>query len=234
MKPLVVLAAIPVVVFPRDRTALLFGGYLGAALLVGCIVAAGSGTGPNAMYEVVIAASLAIGYLVARLGQPGLLRSMQLRACVIVAAAFATVVTPELYAAKDLLMLPSWLAVQRQREAATRQAVQFIASQPAPALCSTPIYCYWAGKPFEVDPFNFGQAVLTRQKPVTELTDRIVAGYYGTIELFDAWDDAALPAGRQVDIRAALMTAIARSYQEVPVSDVPSSFWVRKTPGAGG
>jgi len=234
MKPLVVLAAIPVVVFPRDRTALLFGGYLAAALLVGCMVAAGSGTGPNAMYEVVIAAALAIGHLVARLAQPGLLRSVHLRAWVIVAAAFATVVTPDLYAAKDVLMLPSWLAVQRQREAATRQAVRFIASQPGPALCSTPTYCYWAGKPFEVDPFNFGQAVLTRQKPVTELTDRIVAGYYGTIELFDAWDDAALPAGRQVDIRAALMTAIARSYQEVPVSDVPSSFWVRKTPGAGG
>jgi len=225
---------VPVVLFPRDRTALLFGSYLAAALLVGCMVAAGSGTGPNAMYEVVIAASLAIGHLVARLGQPGLARSAHLRACVIVAAVFATVFTPDLYAAKDVVTLPSWIAVQRQREAATRQVVQFIASQPGPALCSTPTYCYWAGKPFEVDPFNFGQAVLTRQKPVTELTDRIVAGYYGSIELFDAWNDAALPAGRQVDIRAALMAAIARNYQQVPVADVPSSFWVRKSPGAGG
>jgi hypothetical protein len=163
-----------------------------------------------------------------------LLRSVHLRACVIVAAAFATVVTPELYAAKDVLMLPSWIAVQRQREAATRQAVQFIASQSGPALCSTPTYCYWAGKPFEVDPFNFGQAVLTRRRPVTDLTDRIIAGDYGTIELFDAWDDAGLPVNRQIDIRSALMTAIARNYQEVPVSDVPSSFWVRKASGAGG
>jgi len=234
MKPLVILAAIPVVVYPRDRTALLFGGYLAAALLVGCMVAAGSGTGPNAMYEVVIAASLAIGHLVAKAGQIGLLRAAHLRACVIVAAAFATVVTPDFYTAKDVLMLPSWLAVQRQREAATRQAVQFIAGQPGPALCSTPTYCYWAGKPFEADPFNFGQAVLTRQRPVAELTDRIIAGDYGTIEFFDAWDDAALPANRQVDIRSAVMAAIEQRYRQVPVADVPSSFWVRKTPGAGG
>jgi hypothetical protein len=234
LKPLVVLAAIPVVLFPRDRTALFFGGYLAAALLIGCMVAAGSGTGPNAMYEVVIAASLAIGYLLARLGRPGLMRYARLRACVIVAAAFATVLTPDLYTAKDVLTLPSWLTVQRQREATTRLAVQFIASQPGPALCSTPTYCYWAGKPFEIDPFNFGQAVLTQRKSVTELTDRIDAGYYGTIEFFDAWDDAALPASRQVDIRAALMAAIARSYRQVPVTDVPSSFWVRKTPGTGG
>jgi hypothetical protein len=233
MKALVVLAAIPVVLFPRDRTAVLFGGYLVAALLVGCIVAAGSGTGPNAMYDVVIAASLAIGHLLARLGQAGLPRCGHLRACVIVVAAFAAVVTPDLYIAKDVLMLPSWLVVQRQREAATRLAVQFIAGQPGPVLCSTPVYCYWAGKSFEVDPFNFGQAVLTGQKPVTALTDRIVAGDYGAVELFDAFDDASLPAGRGVDIRAALMAALAHGYREVPVSRVPSSFWVRKASGAG-
>ncbi len=234
MKPLVVLAAIPVVLFPRDRTALLFGGYLAIALLVGCIVAAGSGTGPNAMYEVVIAASLAVGYLVVRLGQTPLPRYAHLRACVIAAAAFATVVTPDLYTAKDVLTLPSWLVVQRQREAATRVAVQFIASQPGPALCSTPAYCYWAGKPFEVDPFNFGQAVLTGKKPLSELTDRIVAGYFGAIELYDAWDDPSISARYQTDFWPTLKAAIGQGYRQVPVTPGASSFWVRKAPGAGG
>jgi hypothetical protein len=69
---------------------------------------------------------------------------------------------------------------------------------------------------------------------LTDLTDRIVAGDYGVIEFFDAWDDPALPASRQIDLRAALMAAIARSYREVPVNGGPSSYWLRKAPGAGG
>jgi hypothetical protein len=44
MKPLLVLAAIPIVLAPRDRTALLFGGYVVSAVLIGCIAASGSGT----------------------------------------------------------------------------------------------------------------------------------------------------------------------------------------------
>jgi hypothetical protein len=234
MKPLLVLAAIPVVLYPRDRVALLFGGYAVSGVLVGCIAAAGSGTAYNSMFEVVIAASLGIGHLVARLGQGPLRRYVHPRACVIVAAAFATMVTPELYSAKDILMLPSWLAQQREREAATVRAVQFIASQPGPALCSTPTLCYWAEKSSEVDPFSFGEAVLTRQKSVTAVTDRIDAGYYGSIELYDAWDDPALPADRRGDMWPAILAAVGRSYREVPVKFGASSFWVRKSPGAGG
>jgi len=234
MKPLLVLAAIPVVLYPRDRTALLFGGYAATALLVGCIAAAGSGTGPNSMFEIVIAASLAIGHLIARLSQVPFRRYVHLRACVIVAAAFATILTPELYTAKDILTLPSWLAQQREREAATRTAVQFIAAQPGPALCSTPTLCYWAGKSSEVDPFSFGEAVLTRQKPISAVTDRIDAGYYGSIELYDAWDDLALPVSSRGDLWPAILAAVARNYREVPVKFGSSSFWVRKAPGAGG
>jgi len=236
IKPLLVLAAIPIVLAPRERINLLFGFYLVAAVLVGIVIAAGSGTGDNAMFETVIAASLAIGCLVAQIGQESgfVVRHAHLRACVIVAAAFATLVTPELDTAKDVLLLPSWLAQQRQREAESLKAVHFIAAQPGPALCSTPALCYWAGKPFEVDPFNFGQAVLTRHKPVTEVTDRIVAGYYGSIELFQAWDDDPRPTKSHDNVWPALLAAVARSYREVPVNNGPSSFWVRKTPGTDG
>jgi hypothetical protein len=234
IKPLLVLAAIPIVLHPRDRTALLFGGYLVSAVLVGCMVAAGSGTGDNAMFEAVIAASFAIGYLLAQLGQAAALRYPHVRACVIVAAVVATTLTPELNTAKDVLLLPSWLAEQRQRETEAVKAVRFIAAQPGPALCSTPAYCYWAGKPHEVDPFNFGEAVLTRHRPATDLTDRIVAGYYGSIELYQAWDDDALPAKSRSSVWPAVQAAVARSYREVPVNNGPSSFWVRKAAGAGG
>jgi len=85
-----------------------------------------------------------------------------------------------------------------------------------------------------VDPFNIGEAVLTRQHPVTAVTDRIDAGYYGSIELNDSWDDLALPANSPGDISPAILAAVARSYHEVPANHGGSSLWVRKTPGAGG
>jgi hypothetical protein len=162
-----------------------------------------------------------------------LLRYVHLRACVIVAAMLATTLAPGPHTAKDVLVLPSWLAQQREHEAATIKAVQVIASQPGPALCSTPAQCYWAGKSSEVDPFNFGEAVLTGQKPVIAVTDRIDAGCYGSIELHDAWDDLALPANSRSDIRPAILAAVARSYHKMPVNHGASSFRVRKTPGAG-
>jgi hypothetical protein len=163
------------------------------------------------MFEVVFTAFLAIGHLLARLGQAPLLRHVHLRACVIVAATLATALAPELYTAKDVWVLPCWLAQQREHDAATINAAQVIASQPVPALCSTPALCYWAGRSSEVDPFNFGEAVLTRQQPVTAVTDRIDAGYYGSIELNDAWHDLALPANSPGDISPAILAAVARS-----------------------
>jgi len=231
LMPLLILAAIPIALYPRDRTILLFGGYGIAAFVVGCLVSLGEGTSGSAVYEVVIAASLAIGFLLARLGQPPALPYAYLRVWVIVAAALSTALTPDLYATKDVLLLPSWLNVQRQRESETLKAVRFIAAQPWPVLCWTPAHCYWAGKSFELDWFNFGQAVQMRQKPLSDLTDRIRSGYYSSIELFGGGEDQNIPAERRVTVWPAIQAAVAQTYREVPVNDGPSSFWVRKAPG---
>jgi hypothetical protein len=75
--------------------------------------------------------------------------------------------------------------------------------------------------------------VLTHKKPVSEITDRIDAGYYAAIELFDAWEDGGLAASRRGDMWPDILAAVARRYREVAVNRGPSSFWVRKGPGAG-
>jgi hypothetical protein len=54
------------------------------------------------MSQVVFAAFLAIGDLLARLGQAPLLRYVHLRACVIVAVTLATTLAAELYTAKGV------------------------------------------------------------------------------------------------------------------------------------
>jgi len=231
INPLLILAAIPIALYPRDRMILLFGGYAIAAILVGCLVALGEGTSQSAMYEVVIAASLAIGVLLARLGHPPMLRCAYLRVWIIVAAALSTALAPGLYGAKDVLLLPSWLALQRQRESESLKAVRFIAAQPGPVLCSTPALCYWAGKSFDLDSFNFGEAVEMRRRPLSDLTDRILSGYYSTIELFVSKDDPSVPASSVTNIGPAIRAAVARLYREVPVNNGPSSFWVRKASG---
>ena len=66
------------------------------------------------------------------------------------------------------------------------------------------------------------------------VTDRIDAGYYGSIELYDAWDDLGLPANSSGDIWPAILAVVVRSNHEVPVYHGASSFWVHKTPGAAG
>ena len=85
------------------------------------------------MFEMVFAAFLAIGHLLARLGQAPLLRYVHLRASVILAAKLATTLAREPCTAEDVLVLRSRLAQQREHAAATIKAVQVVASQPAGA-----------------------------------------------------------------------------------------------------
>ncbi len=79
----------------------------------------------------------------------------------------------------------------RARETATAATVRLLAEQPGPALCETPILCYWAHKPLELDAFNFGQGVIAGTKDERIVLQRIASGYYGVIEFPPADPDRA-------------------------------------------
>jgi len=51
-----------------------------------------------------------------------------------------------------------------------------------PVACELLSLCYWAGKSFEIDFFNYGQKLKKRRVTATLLTSRFDSGYYAYVE----------------------------------------------------
>ena len=64
-------------------------------------------------------------------------------------------------------------------------------SHPGRALCETLSFCYWAGKPAEVDVFNTGQQFATGARSDADLIRRIEAHDFSVME-FDTLEPFAL------------------------------------------
>ena len=180
MMPLASLALMPLAL-PRVGGR----GGVGLVLLLGLAVAVallqwgGAGVGINALIEALLAASLLAGHLVARL------REMpRLRVWAVAALAVAALFTPELAPAKEMLLEPDWINFQRARAAEVARVVEAIRAVPGPAVCEQQVYCYWAGKAYEVEQFNFVQGVLLGFKSEQPFLDLLARGYFGTI----LWD----------------------------------------------
>jgi hypothetical protein len=195
-------------VLDRDnRTTMLFAGYLVVAIVLACLLTGGAGVNFNLMFEVVIAFSLAAGQLLARLR-----RQRSLRGWAIGAYAFAALINAGLVGTKDEFLLRPWIAMERARVAATTATVRRLAEQrPGPVLCDTPIICYWAHKPLELDPFNFGEGVIAGTKDERIVLQRIATGYYSAIELGGEPDPA-----RSGFLGPRLPAAVAARYRKLP------------------
>jgi len=198
----VLLAFLGAVIDRKNRATMLFSLYLLIALGLAWLLAGGAGVNFNLMFEVVIAFSLAAGQLVAALR-----RQPALRRWAIGSYAVAALVNAGIVGTKDELLLRPWIAAQHAREAATLETVRMIAGRPGPALCENPALCYWAGKPFELDPLNFEEGVAAGTKDEGIVLGRIASGYYAAIEAPPA--DPAL-AGY---LRPRLTAAVADHYK---------------------
>lgn len=166
-----------------SRVASLLALYLAASILVAALAACGAGVSDNAFFEVVIAGALAAGYVVSLAGRDLASRLPSLRLWAVCVAAFAATFGPGVGIAKDVMLMPQWMAAQRQRGADTWRIVSFTAAQKGPALCETPVFCYWAGKRVELDTFNFEQGLVTGKITDDRLVQRIIAGRYAAISL---------------------------------------------------
>jgi len=184
--PLLGIATIPVFTAPRDPFAVLIAIYIVAALAIGCLGAAGQETNYNVIFDVAIAVSLGIGYAVGRpassTDRSDSPASSGLAAWSTVFCAFSLILAGMQVADATTTSPSRWIVRERMREADTAKAVQFIASQPGPAICEQLMVCFWAGKPFVVDPFNYGQAVLMGTRDPEALLAEIRAHRYSTIQ----------------------------------------------------
>ncbi len=87
--------------------------------------------------------------------------------------------------AGDLARIPS-------RQAAWKREIDAVSAAPGPAACEMLSVCYWAGKDFELDFFNYGQDL--RAGASAALLERMInARRFGAVELTR---DAAYRQGR--------------------------------------
>jgi hypothetical protein len=216
----VLLGLLGAVLDHENRTTTLFATYLVVAIVLACLLAGGDGVNFNLMFEVVIAFSLTAGQLLARL-RP----HQSLRRWAISAYAFAAVINAGLVGKQEEILLRPWIAMERARVAATEATVRLLADHPGPVLCETPILCYWAGKPLELDPFNFGQGVIAGTKDERIVLRHIDAGYYGAIE-FSGEPDPAKPSF----LGPRLQAAAAARYRKLPPRPGASIVYVKADP----
>ena len=201
------LVALSLLVRPaRDPRAMFLGLFAALALAIACLGIAGDGVVYNALFELVVAASLAIGYRAggARSGTPGTWIALATVAVVAWSTSLAAVAM--------IAYRSDWIAGRDRLVATAQRSVEIIAAQPGPALCEDLLLCDWAGKSSEVDAFNYAQSVYTGRRDESALLARIERGGFDVIEMDPK--ENRLPPG----VRA----AISRYYR--PVADVPGLF----------
>ena len=141
---------------PRTRLILLFTAI---ATLWGIIQRLGDGVTMNAYFDAAIAICLALGIALGSPDRrvPPLPNTRYWRPAVLTVALLAPVAW-QLHTGKPLL--PDMDALYR-RERDWGRIINAAAAQPGPVACEMSSVCYWAGKPFELDFFNYGQKLYT-------------------------------------------------------------------------
>jgi len=182
-----------------------FGLYMIVALLVGAVGAGGDGIDFNAVFDLVIAFSLAGGHVLGRL------RALE-RHGPETARLFAIGIGGTLllygalyHATRDAILVLPRMRAERVEQTETKKLVVLIASRPGPALCGNLVFCYWAGKPLMVDIFNFGEAVARGAADEKKLIALIDARSFSTVEI-----------GRAGFFPSHTMAALEAHYIEVP------------------
>ena len=163
---------------PGNRAGRLLALNLAIAAPLGVLQLFGRGVGQNSLFEVVVAGSLCTGLAVARLARLWPDRAILTRAALVAAIGIGTMLAPEMTNLARLLPAPI-----RQDVATTRSVLAALAPLPGPLLCEKLVLCYWAGRALEVEPFNFGQKLLTGQADQAPLIARIARGEFAALVL---------------------------------------------------
>jgi len=146
------------------------------AILLGLFERAGAGVSQNAHFDALLSIMILLGIILA-----GGLRQ---RLSVATKLALLTLAVAPV-AANDLASLPhrvrDWREMERTDEG-WREAIAFLASRPGPVACERPALCYWSGKPYDVDMFNYGQKLRLSGDPA-QLKQRIIHREFSAIAI---------------------------------------------------
>lgn len=118
-----------------------------------------------------------------------------------------------------LVVFNTWNPVQRLRETARAEAsfardVMLLRTLPGPALCESLLRCYFAGKPYDYDPFNATRLVQFHKLDEDPLVEALQEHKYGAVQ----WDMPREDAFSE-RFTPAVAAAIQQNYRPVQRSD---------------
>jgi hypothetical protein len=160
--------------------------YAAIAILIGIGFSGGAGVDVNAFFDADIALSLGAALAFNRAGEDR--RQALVAGLLLVPLAFG------LYRAasgEDWRDPDFWLHPMADETATAKRDIAFVRAHPGRALCETLSFCYWAGKPADVDVFNTGQQFATGARPDDDLIRAIESHAFATLE-FDTLNPFAL------------------------------------------
>lgn len=158
----------------RNRHSVLPLLFLALASAISLFSLLGEGISTNAYFDAVLAGSLVAARLALRLSDYVAPEYRSNARCVALA----------LMAATMLGNMPNFLAIRamtlRQVESrpVAAETIARIAAVEGPVACDVSAWCYWAGKPNELDFFNFGQRIQTGRADPAPLLHRIETRHY--------------------------------------------------------
>jgi hypothetical protein len=182
LSPFLLLAFLAVVADLRNERRQLVFIYLLIAGTSGLFVLSGEGVVHNALFDLTIATFLCIGFLADRMLRE--LESTRISRAWIPTLVTIAVGVPMLPAVIGGLLETLWMIEKMPSERQIwNETIATIARNDGPAACESLELCYWAGKRFEIDFFNYGQALKTGRSNPDRLIELIDRKYFSIIQL---------------------------------------------------
>jgi hypothetical protein len=154
--------------------------YVLLAAAIGFPMLSGAGVNFNVLNDFCIALSLGTAALVSLASQERLAlpwRGVVQRRLAIL----AIVATLSLQATGFYEMRPDHYDKLWEQASSQNAVVEILANASGPVACETLVICFWAGKPQEIDFFNYGQKLFTGATTDGELRRRISEHYYAYV-----------------------------------------------------
>lgn len=162
---------------------------LAAGLVLGMVFGGGTGVSVNAQFTAILATAMLTGIALLRIwrGDWGWAGPRVRRFAPV--AVLAWMVIP-------LIVGNTWNPVGRLRETIADQRyfdadVALLSAQNGPALCESLLRCYFAGKPYDYDPFNATRLIKFHKLDDSVMLDALREHRYGAVQLDNLQDDDA-------------------------------------------
>jgi hypothetical protein len=186
--------------------------YLVVSIVLGVLFAGGEGVYWNAMFD----ADCALALTAALATSQAFAESSSATRFVVPLAYLAVPAAVVALSASIHWLSPRFWFDPRWSEASTAGAeIEFVRRSPGPALCDDLAFCYWAGKPVEVDFFNVHERATREAWRVETIARRIDAREFGVAQFNDP----------QHDLGPRFTTALRQNYRLDHTSQW-GDFWV--------